>query len=62
MSIPSKDDIGKRASVTADNWGGDATIIDYRDTEGSPASYYKVRMDQDGQEFWAFDFEVDIYE
>lgn len=49
--------IGDRVFVTADNYGSPAAIIDTRASEGSPASHYKVRTD-DGQEFWAFDFEV----
>jgi len=49
--------IGDRVFVTADNYGSPAVIIDTRESEGSPASHYKVRTD-DGREFWAFDFEV----
>ena len=50
--------IGDRVSVTADNYGGTATIIEVRESSDQPPSHYKVKMDADGQEFWAFDFEV----
>ena len=49
--------IGDRVFVVADNFGQPAVIIDTRPGDGSPPSRYKVRTD-DGQEFWAFDFEV----
>lgn len=49
--------IGDRVFVTADNYGSEAIIIAIRDSEGEPASHCKVRTD-DGQEFWAFDFEI----
>jgi hypothetical protein len=51
--------IGDRVFVTADNYGSPAVIIDTRKSTDEPslASHYKVRTD-DGQEFWAFDFEV----
>lgn len=51
--------IGRAVFVTADNYGSDATVIDNRDSTGSPSSHYKVRTDR-GDEFWAFDFEVDF--
>ena len=50
-------EIGGRVFVVADNYGSYATIIDIRESDGSPASHYKVRTD-DGDEFWAFDYEV----
>lgn len=52
--------VGDRVNVNSDNHGSDATIIETRDDDGraAPLSHYKVRMDNDGQEFWAFDFEV----
>ena len=52
--------VGDRVSVNSDNHGSDATIIAVRecDAHNAPYSHYKVRMDNDGQEFWAFDFEV----
>ena len=50
--------IGDRVFVTADNMGGYATIIDTRESAEQPASHYKVRMEEDRQEFWAFDFEI----
>jgi len=43
--------------VVADNYGSPTIIIDTRDSDGSPASRYKVRTDT-GDEFWAFDHEV----
>lgn len=49
--------IGDRVFVVADNFGEYATIIDTRESEGSPPSHYKVRTDT-GDEFWAFDFEI----
>lgn len=49
--------IGDRVFVVADNLGQPAVIIDTRPGDGSPPSHYKVRTD-DGQAFWAFDFEV----
>jgi len=49
--------IGDRVYVTADNYGGPATIVDVRISTNNPPSHYKVRMDT-GQEFWAFDFEI----
>ncbi len=51
--------IGDRVFVTADNFGGPATIVATRedDARTAPASHYKVRTDT-GQEFWAFDFEI----
>lgn len=52
--------IGDRVFVTADNYGGPATIVATRedDARTAPASHYKVRRDSDGHEFWAFDFEI----
>jgi hypothetical protein len=49
--------IGDRVFVVADNMGMGAVIIAIRESTGSPASHYKVRT-EDGQEFWAFDYEV----
>jgi hypothetical protein len=49
--------IGDHVFVTADNYGSPATIIDVRESEGSPASHYKIRTDT-GDEFWAFDYEI----
>lgn len=54
--------IGDRVFVTADNYGGMATIIEIRESTGKPASCYKVQTDcgdqMFSQEFWAFDFEI----
>ena len=52
--------VGDRVTVNSENYGSDATIIDTREDGGhsAPVSHYKVRMDNDGQGFWAFDFEV----
>lgn len=54
--------IGDRVFVTADNYGGMATIIEIREDAGQPASHYKVQTDSGdqmfSQEFWAFDFEI----
>ena len=52
--------IGDRVDVTAGNYGGEATIIDTRPSDNAlaPASHYKVRMKDDGQEFWAYDYEI----
>lgn len=49
---------GDRVFVTSDNFGSGAIIIAVRESTTEPASHYKVRLDSDGQEFWAFDFEV----
>lgn len=49
--------IGDRVFVVADNLGQPAVIIEIRDSDQLPLSHYKVRTD-DGQAFWAFDFEV----
>lgn len=51
--------VGDKVFVVADNYGSPAEIIDTRTSTDEPslASHYKVRTD-DGQEFWAFDFEV----
>jgi hypothetical protein len=49
--------IGDPVFVTADNFGSPATIIETRESEGSPASHYKVRTDT-GDEFWALDYEI----
>ena len=49
--------VGDKVFVTSDNMGLDAEIIEVRESTGSPASHYKVRT-SDGQEFWAYDFEV----
>lgn len=49
--------IGDRVFVTADNFGSPAVIIATRESQGAPASHYKVRTDT-GDEFWAFDFEI----
>ncbi len=52
--------IGRKVFVTADNYGSDAEIIDYReDTDPGMPSHYKVRTDR-GDEFWAMDYEVDF--
>ena len=48
--------IGDNVFVVADNYGSSATIIETRDSDGSPASHYKVQTAHD--EFWAFDYEV----
>lgn len=50
--------VGDAVFVSADNMGSPAEIIAVRDSTGSPPSHYKVRTATDGQEFWAFDFEV----
>lgn len=50
--------VGDKVFVTADNLGSPAEIIEVRDSTGSPPSHYKVRTKTDGQEFWAFDFDV----
>lgn len=49
--------IGDRVFVTADNYGSPATIIETRESDGSPASHYKVQTDT-GDQFWAFDYEI----
>jgi hypothetical protein len=49
---------GDRVFVNSDNIGSAATIIEVREGEAQPASHYRVRLDIDGQEFWAFDYEV----
>jgi hypothetical protein len=49
--------IGDRVFVTADNFGSEATIVETRESTESPASHYKVRT-AEGDEFWAFDFEI----
>lgn len=49
--------IGDRVFVVADNYGSDATIIDVRESDETPASHYKVLTDA-GDAFWAFDFEL----
>ena len=49
---------GDRVFVTSDNMGSGAIIIEVRESRVQPPSHYKVRMDIDGQEFWAFDYEV----
>ncbi len=49
--------IGDKVFVVADNYGQNAVIIATRETDILPASHYKVRT-ADGQEFWAFDFEI----
>lgn len=49
--------VGDRVFVTRDNYGMAAKIIEVRDNVAQPPSRYKVRQD-DGQEFWAFDYEV----
>ena len=50
--------IGDRVYVTADNYGGPATIVATRESRVRPLSHYKVRRESDGHEFWAFDFEI----
>ena len=50
--------VGDRVFVTSDNMGSEAVVIDMRESDESPRSHYKVRLDTDGQEFWAFDFEL----
>jgi hypothetical protein len=50
--------IGDRVFVVADNYGLAATIIEIRESTESPVSHYKVKADEDGQEFWAYDFEI----
>lgn len=50
--------VGDRVFVTSDNMGSAATIIEVREGDAQPASHYRVRLDIDGQEFWAFDYEV----
>lgn len=50
--------VGDRVFVTCDNMGSGAVIIEVRESNAQPPSHYKVRLDSDGQEFWAFDFEV----
>lgn len=49
--------VGDRVFVTADNYGWTAVVIATRESTGLPASHYQVRTD-DGQLFWAFDYEV----
>lgn len=49
--------VGDRVFVTADNFGSEATIIETRESTGSPASHYKVQTDTN-EAFWAFDFEI----
>lgn len=49
--------VGDKVFIISDNMGTPAEIIDTRESTGSPASHYKVRT-EDGQEFWAYDFEV----
>lgn len=49
--------IGDQVFVVADNYGSPATIIEIRESDGSPASHYKVRTDT-GDEFWSYDFEL----
>lgn len=50
--------VGDRVFVTSDNRGSLATIIEVRESTAQPPSHYRVRLDIDGQEFWAFDYEV----
>lgn len=50
--------VGDRVFVTSDNMGSPATIIEVREGDAQPPSHYRVRLDIDGQEFWAFDYEV----
>ena len=50
-------EVGDRVFVVADNYGQPAVIVEIRDSDQLPLSYYKVRTD-DGQEFWAFNYEV----
>jgi hypothetical protein len=57
VSAPLLRKVGDTVFVTADNYGSAAVIIEVRESEGSPPSHYKVRT-EDGQEFWAYDFEV----
>jgi hypothetical protein len=49
--------VGDKVFVISDNMGMDAEIIDVRESTGLPPSHWKVRT-SDGQEFWAYDFEV----
>jgi hypothetical protein len=49
-------EIGDKVYVVADNYGSEAVIVDKRESEGSPASHYKVKTAHD--EFWAYDFEI----
>jgi hypothetical protein len=49
--------IGNEVFVVSDNYGQNAVIINTRPNSGKPDSHYKVRT-EDGQEFWAFDFEI----
>jgi len=48
--------LGDKVFVVADNYGSPAVVIEIRDSDGSPASHYKVRTDTD--EFWTFDYEI----
>ena len=49
--------VGDRVFVVADNYGSPAIIIDERESDTPPISHYKVRTDS-GDEFWAYDFEI----
>jgi hypothetical protein len=51
--------VGDKVFVAADNYSSSAVIIDTREDDGAtaPVSHYKVRT-EDGQEFWAYDFEI----
>lgn len=51
--------IGRKVQVVFDNLGMDAEIIDYREEAGTPPARYKVHC-EDGQEFWAFDHEINF--
>lgn len=57
MSAPLMRAVGDKVFVVSDNIGMNAEIIEVRENEGSPPSRWKVRT-SDGQEFWAYDFEV----
>ena len=50
--------VGDEVFVVSHNYGQNAVIIKTRPSDGvKPDSHYKVRT-EDGQEFWAFDFEI----
>lgn len=50
--------VGDRVSIISEGMGSGAVIIEIRESVIEPHSHYKIRLDSDGQEFWAFDFEV----
>lgn len=49
--------VGEKVFVVSDNIGQNATIIDARESTSTPSSHCRVRT-EDGQEFWAFDHEI----